>query len=254
MPLFGKRGKGGRWYALFATAVLFAWASLSMSLFPTSHITKDTGPGPSQLWSSTSIIIRSSSIGSSSSGAAKIRRVAVSGERDSGALFVRDMILSLFDVSLAFQYGAELHHFGGAKFFGNISRITEDDDVLFLGVVREPLDWILSIAKNEAALGHLGNLGGKQWENVLFSDWRPGGVAQYNYREERMVQWLQENRLCGSLFELRSSEGLILSEDIPKAVKHYALIRYEDLVSEAGAGSVMQKLQGRFNLEWRKGA
>lgn len=253
MISLGKRGKGVRWLVVFAVFALFIWASISVILFPaTSNIINE--PGPLQLWSTSTNDNGSnnwSNSSNSSYGPAKIRRVAVFGERGSKARFVRDMMLSVFDLSLAVEYGAETHFFGGPKFLNRSTSTIEDDDVLFVGVVREPIDWILAIAEDKAALFSL--RGNEQWEDILFSEWRPGAVAGYYRNDDNVARWLQENQLFRNLFELHAYEGLILSEELPKAVKHYTLVRYEDVVGEAGAESIMQKLQERLNLEWRKG-
>lgn len=175
------------------------------------------------------------------------RRLVVFGDRNSGASFLRDLLLDLFDLSLASDFGNETYHFGAGR---NLSHDCED--ILFVAVVRNPLDWIMTMKKDHAALAHLNT--SDTWEDVLFSDWRPGGVAIPLKEEEEdgALLWLQKNKKYSSIFELRAWEGLFMSEDLPGDVRNFVMVKYEDIIG-GRAAFVVQKMQEEFRIQWRRG-
>ncbi|AYV85711.1 MAG: hypothetical protein Satyrvirus33_1, partial [Satyrvirus sp.] len=68
-----------------------------------------------------------------------ISKFTIFGERCSGTNFLEKAILTNFDIDITWEYG--LKHFFGFNDYKN------SDDVLFIGIVRDPYKWINSLYK-----------------------------------------------------------------------------------------------------------
>lgn len=140
------------------------------------------------------------------------------GERCSGTNFLENAILENFDVEVTWKYGWK-HFFG----FNNLEN---SDNTLFIGIIRNGFDWINSLRKNPY---HLIPSINKSNESFLNSE--------IISKDENNIIILEDmnyktNRYFKNIYELRYIKTDFLLNDMPKLVKNYILIRYEDLSSK----------------------
>ena len=70
-----------------------------------------------------------------------MRKVKIYGERCSGTNYLQELLMYNFDVEIVNEYGWK-HFFG----FDDLSN---SDDVLFIGIVRNLEDWINSLSRDK---------------------------------------------------------------------------------------------------------
>ena len=68
-----------------------------------------------------------------------IKKFTILGERCSGTNYLEELITSNFDIDVTWDYGWK-HFFG----FYNFKKTNEEDETLFIGIVRHPISWINS--------------------------------------------------------------------------------------------------------------
>ncbi len=65
-----------------------------------------------------------------------MRKVTIYGERCSGTNYLEELLLLNFDIELTWEYGWK-HFFG-------YNDLSNTDDVLFIGIIRNLPDWLNS--------------------------------------------------------------------------------------------------------------
>jgi hypothetical protein len=146
-----------------------------------------------------------------------IKKFTIYGERCSGTNYLEDLITRNFDVEVTWEYGWK--HFFGFKDLSN------SDDTLFIGIVREQHSWLNSFYKNPY---HLHASLKEKKISFLFSEF----WSIYDNGEERKDDRnIYTKKKYKNIFEMRHTKLKFLIEDMPKKVKNYILIRYEDLMN-----------------------
>ena len=148
-----------------------------------------------------------------------VSKFTILGERCSGTNFLEKAILENFDINITWEYGWK--HFFGFNEYNN------NDDTLFIGIVRDPYQWINSLYKIPY---HLPKKLRKK-ENFLtgefFSLYRKRkNLPQAEIMEDRNIYTRKRYK---NIFECRKVKCQFLLDDIKHKVKNYILIRYEDL-------------------------
>ena len=69
-----------------------------------------------------------------------VNKFTIYGERCSGTNYLESLMVNNFDVSITWDY--DWKHFFGWHSLNN------SDDTLFIGIVRNPVDWLNSFYKN----------------------------------------------------------------------------------------------------------
>ena len=146
-----------------------------------------------------------------------IKQFTILGERCSGTNYLEQIMLENFDINVTWNYGWK-HFFG----FYDFKQTEEENETLFIGIVRHPIYWIDSFFKEQY---HLQN--------------RPRTLDQYLFNEIISVNDKNEimkedcNYLTGNpyhnIFELRFIKNYYLINKMPQNVKNYILISYENL-------------------------
>lgn len=144
-----------------------------------------------------------------------ITKFTIFGERCSGTTFLQNVIESNFDLKITWDYGWK-HFYGFDEF-------SDCDDVLFIGVYREPVEWLNSFRRspwhvqkdllksNEAFLNH---------EFYSISDCKPP------YTDELMTDHhIHTGERYKNVFEMRKVKINYLIEEMPKNVKNFTLIK-----------------------------
>lgn len=170
-----------------------------------------------------------------------IKRFQIYGERCSGTNLI-NALMSGNSMHHKNKIGSfpELKptsHFGHKHWIGhNTKRIIEEgDDTLFIGIVRNPYDWIMSFRRQ---LYHvppeLQNI-----RNFLNNTW-------YSIENGKEVIWdrfWKTGDRFSSIFELREEKLKYLYFVMPKIAKNYIFITYEELCSDTDSfiGKVAEK-------------
>lgn len=185
-------------------------------------------------------------------------KYTIYGERCSGTNYLGGLLKKNFQVDVTWEYGWK-HWFG----FNDLSN---SDDTLFVGIVRDPHEWLNSfyktphhvapvikprhhlppsLAGNLKAQISLHNANVHRFLNHEF--WSTyDDPAKTEQMHDRNIFTKQRYK---NVFELRDTKLRFLVDEMPKKVKHYILIRYEDLLSDLRG--TLEKIRIAGDLEIR---
>lgn len=171
----------------------------------------------------------------------KINQFTILGERCSGTCFLEEAITTNFELKVTWAFG-EKHFFG-------FSDYQASDSTLFIGIVRDPIKWANSLFQKKY---HLQDelRGSKQafLYNSCWSYWDNKKHDGSRYGQEIMTdRHIYTKERYRNIVELRNTKLHYLMNDVPNLVKHYVLIRYEDL--NQYYEEVLCDLKNRFDLK-----
>ena len=161
------------------------------------------------------------------------------GERCSGTNFLEKAILENFEVELIWHYGYK-HFFGFYDYSKKNPIIENDDEVLFLGIIREPISWINSFHNNKH---HIPPQNKESIYNFLHNEFYSVNDNNQEILEDRNYK---NKKKYKNIFELRNLKNEYLMNH-KQRVKNYLLLRYEDLNNNYEI--TLQFLQKKFNLK-----
>lgn len=166
-----------------------------------------------------------------------ITHFKIYGERCSGTNYIEQLMINNFEIELTERYGNK--HFFKFREFD-----TFENNVLFIGIVRNVYDWINSLwrCKFHLPIEHKKDLS-KFLNNEFYS------VNERNENKEIIDdRFIYKNaRRYHNIFELRKTKIKFLTEELPRFVSYYTFIKYEDLVNDFE--NTMIKLQQKFDLK-----
>ena len=147
-----------------------------------------------------------------------LKKVTIYGERCSGTTYLENLLNMNFDIEIVWSYGWK-HFFG----FNNLSN---SDDVLFIGIVRNVVDWVNSLYREKC---HLSPKLTKDVNTFLNNP-----VYSYTDKNELIAndRNMYTNQVYRNIFELRHTKNNFLIETMPRLVKNYCLITYDDLMHD----------------------
>lgn len=147
-----------------------------------------------------------------------IKKVTIYGERCSGTNYLENLLLLNFDIEIVWHYGWK-HFFG----FNDLNKC---DDVLFIGIIRNLEDWINSFYRSKH---HLPSEIFSDVDSFLNKQFYSLAVRDNNVIE--IDKNIETNEKYKNIFELRLVKNKFLIEKMPKLVKNYCLITYDDLTN-----------------------
>jgi hypothetical protein len=161
-------------------------------------------------------------------------RIVIYGERCSGTNYLENLINLNFINKISDQYGSK-HFFG---FYKNVLK-NNSNKVLFICIVRDLVPWINSFfrEKHHLPLKYKINLS----ENEKIDHFLNKEIFSINDYDHDYKKWDKENmddrniytgKRYKNIFELRHTKIKWMLEDLPKKVKNYIFIRYEDLIND----------------------
>jgi hypothetical protein len=189
-----------------------------------------------------------------------VNKFTIYGERCSGTNYLEGLITRNFNATVTWEFGRK-HFFG----FNDLSG-ADADDTLFVGIVRDPTEWLNSFYR------HLHHLPPHLCPKPLPSSLKNNIVAQRNNHNHNAYRFLNgafyslpsdelgviipdvhlyTKHRYKNIFEMRHTKLRFLVEDMPKKVKHYLLIKYEDLMNHFDA--TMDRIKAAGNLEIKDG-
>jgi hypothetical protein len=165
---------------------------------------------------------------------------SILGERCSGTIFTEHAISRNF--KLEYRDLKTKHTFGHTESIFNIEDI---DDILFIFVVRNPVDWIDSFFKrlhhvppeNKESIHSFIN-------NEFYSIHELGSLINTEIMEDRNINTGERYK---NIFELRKVKNEYLLNVFKNRVKNFAMLRYEDL--RDNYENTLDKLKDEFCLE-----
>jgi hypothetical protein len=160
-----------------------------------------------------------------------IKKVTIYGERCSGTNYLEQLLINNFDIDITWKYGWK-HFFG----FHNLDN---SDDVLFIGIIRNINDWINSLYREKY---HLPESLIKDEISFLNNEFYSIDINNNEIMHDRNIETKERYK---NIFELKHIKNKFLVDTMPKLVKNYILIRYEDLLNNFK--NTMYKISN-FNL------
>ena len=156
-----------------------------------------------------------------SGNSAYIDKFAIYGERHSGTNFVEQYLKQRFGLSATGYYGNK-HFFGWTK----PETITyKDKHVLFIGLVRNPYDWIMAMSNlpHHIESSRLLNI-----RSFLLNEWYSVDIHNNEILYDR--SFITKNRYK-NIFEMRATKYRYLSEIMPVIAPNYVLLSYDMLLT-----------------------
>jgi len=161
-----------------------------------------------------------------------INNIQIYGERCSGTNYLENLIKKNFDITITSKYGWK-HFFG-------FNELNDNENTLFICIVRNPVDWFNSLYRERHHLPiNFSNLNNFLNSEVIST--RDNGTIIY---EDKNL--MNKNKYYKNLFELRHIKLKYLIDILPNLVKNYILIKYEDLINNYE--KTMEKIKS-FNLK-----
>lgn len=152
-----------------------------------------------------------------------MKKVTIYGERCSGTNYLEELLLLNFDVEIVWDYGWK-HFFG-------FNDLTNSDDTLFIGIIRNLEDWINSLyrEKHHLPMDLTENID-TFLTNTFYSFYPDPETHQNTSIEIMSDRNIDTGERYKNIYELRLVKNKYLIEKMPKLVKNYCLITYDDLV------------------------
>jgi hypothetical protein len=175
-----------------------------------------------------------------------IKKFVILGERCTGTNFLEESITQNFDISYTSEYGN--------KHFFCHNNYTNDENTIFIGIIRNPIYWLNSFSKE---LHHIPNVN-KPLTNFLFNEFY-SVVDGENVKNMLDFKSLQNSEIINTkdlnylngkkyqnIFEMRKLKNYFLMNIIPHKLKNYILINYENLLYNYE--DTLNSIQKKFNL------
>ena len=144
------------------------------------------------------------------------------GERNSGTNYLEQLLYSNFNINSSNNFNSK--HFFRLEIYSGIKDEILDN-TLFIGIVRDPFTWINSMYKNPY---HLPESLKATQQGFLNNEWYSIFDDGTEIQQDRNIY--NTEKRYKNIFELRKIKLKFLVEEMPKLVKNYILIRYEDLL------------------------
>jgi len=146
-----------------------------------------------------------------------IKKYTIYGERCSGTNYLEQLMNHNFDIEITWDYGWK-HFFG----FNNLSN---SDDVLFIGIIRNLCDWVNSLYREKH---HFAPNLTKNVDSFLNSTFYS---VDEKGNEIIIDRHIKTKKRYKNIFELRQVKNHFLLETMPKLVKNYCIITHDSLLN-----------------------
>lgn len=171
----------------------------------------------------------------------KINYFTIMGERCSGTNYIEEMITLNFDINITWNYGWK-HWFG----FYNFKNDIVENQTLFVGIIRDPIEWIDSLFKHKIHIP----LENHDIEKFLFNKWfsvdENGNEINYENSIYKDINYITKENFK-NIFELRKIKNHYLKNEMPKNVKNYILINYNNFILDPV--KKLTEIKEKFNLD-----
>jgi len=145
-----------------------------------------------------------------------IKNVTIYGERCSGTNYLENLISMNFDTTITSE-------FGWKHFFG-FTDLCNSHHTLFIGIIRDPYEWINSLYREKHHISYFHNI-----DTFLNNEFYSTFDNKSEIMSDRNIYTKERYK---NIFEMRHTKLKFLIEDMPLLVKNYIFIRYEDLIND----------------------
>jgi hypothetical protein len=152
-----------------------------------------------------------------------ITQYKIFGERCTGTNYLEELMKANFDIEKAMLC---------SKHFFGFNDLTNTNHILFMVIVRNPIDWLNSLYKRKH---HLPNHLTKSVPKFINSEWYSiYDIPNHEKYGEEIIEDrnIYTNERYKNIFELRHIKHKYLIDDLPVMVKNYIIIKYEDLIND----------------------
>ena len=161
----------------------------------------------------------------------KIDYFCIFGERCSGTNFLEQALLENFHIQIH-QHQVNKHFFGQKE-------LPKEDNILYIGIVRDPYTWINSLYKYPYHIDKT-----IRYNKQLF-------INSEIYSKDHNNEIMQDRNIFTkerykNIFELRKVKLEFLYDKMPLLAKNYILIKYEDLRDDYE--NTLNFIKVQFNL------
>lgn len=161
-----------------------------------------------------------------------IEKFTIYGERCSGTNYLQKLLTANFEATFVENYGQK-------HFFGKNQAFEDSDDTLFVCICREPIKWINSMYREMHYIP-------LKYEKISDEERIHKFLNEEFWSADEKKELMEDRNIYTgerykNVFEMRQTKLQYLIDDLPKFVKHYIFIRYEDLCSDLK--STLQQLQ-----------
>jgi len=165
-----------------------------------------------------------------------IERFTIYGERHSGTNFLEHCITQQFGLPLTYYFGFK-HWFG----FTKPEVISYHRNVLFIGIVRNPYDWLCAmyLAPHHVPLHTRHN-----FYKLLTNEWYSEDGKKREILHDRNYKTKERYK---NIFELRKEKCYYLSQIMPVIANNYILISYDSFLKNHF--NYLNIIGRRFNLK-----
>lgn len=166
-----------------------------------------------------------------------IKEFQLYGERHSGTNFLEGSIKNIFDLHQTSFFGGK--HFMG---FAKPEVISYARHTLFVGIVRNPYDWILAM---EYLPHHIPKANKKSVLDFITNEWYSVNNTGGEIKGDR--NFLKSNLpRYKNIFEMRKTKTYYLSHMMPLVASNYVFLTFEDLL--LNYENTIRIIGSRFNL------
>jgi hypothetical protein len=180
-----------------------------------------------------------------------IKNFTIYAERHSGTNFLEKYISQTFhDLPITWDYGWK-HWFG----FFNKKIIDKGTNTLFIGIVRDPYDWLMALRRMPH---HLRGWDGRMDHNPYMDDMDFLNSKIESYHQGLELKYgckygsdhhFYENRRYKDIFELRETKNRYLIDKMPEIASNYILVNYE--IFNKDINKFVITLNSNFNLKFK---
>jgi hypothetical protein len=147
-----------------------------------------------------------------------MKKVTIYGERCSGTNYLEELLLLNFNVEIVWDYGWK-HFFG-------FNDLTNSDDILFIGIIRNLEDWLNSLYR---CPHHLPMCLTYNIDTFLNNTFYSVDLNKKTHDEIMSDRNIDTGERYKNIYELRLVKNKYLIEKMPNLVKNYCLITYDEL-------------------------
>lgn len=171
-----------------------------------------------------------------------IKDFTILGERCSGTNFLELVVTQNFKIPLVYNHGWK-HFFGFADYSKN------SESTLFIGIIRDPYEWINSFYRTPWHVPKHILTNKHTFLTSRFWSSRKETTSTPESDEIMYDRHLTLGRRYMNVIECRSAKLNFLVNDMPTHVDNYILIKYEDLISKYV--ETLTNIKNQFNLPIR---
>jgi hypothetical protein len=168
-----------------------------------------------------------------------IKEFQLYGERHSGTNFLEESIKNVFGLHQTSFFGHK--HFMG---FAKPETITYERHTLFVGIVRDPYDWILAMY---SLPHHVPKVNKKSFLDFITNEWYSVNNTGGEIKGDRNFLTSKSNLLrYKNIFELRKNKTYYLAHMMPLIASNYVFVTFESLL--LNYKNIILTISNSFNL------